>query len=276
VVAIALAASACSSGDRYLPKFGAAETLTRTDGPVVFAVAPTGGDVYFVELRTNTLWSVGRGEERREVQNLGRKPDSLAIDQRGTIYVAARTKAHRLFITRYERTNSEVIWNGPVSRFAAHIAITPENLLIVGLNDKLFSLNPLRPPTQKPVVISGGWTDPVFTLGRGHRIWVADNAVPGQKERVARGREQSLAKRNRFASVLPAYTNPSGVALLKDELLLCSRTHKRVYRLHIGLDDVARRRDWLPGLVCDRDIALAPDGSLVTATSGAIYRYPPR
>ncbi|MEY2426427.1 MAG: hypothetical protein QOI61_1999, partial [Actinomycetota bacterium] len=48
------------------------------------------------------------------------------------------------------------------------------------------------------------------------------------------------------------------------------------YRLHIGLDEVARRRDWLPGLVCDRDIAVAKDGSVITATNGAIYRYRPR
>lgn len=279
IVLAATSLAGCGGGgDRYLPNFGPAETVVTPTGPVVFTLAPTGGGVFYAELRTNDLFAAARGETPRLIARLAAKPDSLSVDERGQIFVATRTKKHRLAITRFaaDQRDSRVIWNGPTSRFAAHIAVTGEGELLVGLAGHLLSLDPRNGPDQKPTVVSSGWTDPVLTLGRGNRIWVADNGLPGLQEHVARGRERDVAKRNRFASALPPYTNPAGVALLDDELLLCSRTHRKVYRLHIGIDDIARRRGWMPGLVCDRDIAAAADRSVVTATTGAIYRYPPR
>src|SRR5205085_163046 len=147
---------------------------------------------------------------------------------------------------------------GPTSRFAAHIAFAKDDQLIVGITHNLTKIDPFHGAGVKPTIISSGWTDPSFVLGRGNRIWVADNALPGTKELVARGRERDAAKRRRFATALPAYTNPSGVAIRNDELLVCSRTHRKVFRLHIGLDDVARRRSPIVGMVCDRDIVTAP------------------
>jgi sugar lactone lactonase YvrE len=258
VLALALVVSACGSGgDRYLPKFAQPTTVTTTNGPVTFAVSP-GGRVYYAELRTNEVFAA---PSHRLVATLPHRPDSLAVDSHNRVYAATRTQSHRVRVFR----GDELLWEGPTSRFPVHIALYGATV-VIGVGDELLQLEPRR-------VISRGWTDPVPTRGRGGRVWVADNGLPGSKERVARGREQSVAKRNRFASVLPAYTNPSGMALVDDELLLCSKTHKRVYRLHIGLDEVARRRGWLSGLVCDRDIAVDARGRLYTATNGVIYRY---
>lgn len=276
--AVALAAFAlagCSlSRDRYEPKFAKAEQLATTNGPVTFTVAPN-GRIYFAELRTNAISYLDRNNAAHSVVTPADKPDSLAVDRDGVLFVAARNQAHRLAITRYDGDAARVIWRGDTSRFAAHITLSPRGELVVGWRTQLFSLDPDGAETQAPRVISDGYTDPVFAFGRGTRIWLADNGLPGSKERVVRGRERNDAKRNRFAAVLPAYTNPSGVVVYDDQVLLCSRTHRKVYRLHIGIDDVARKRDYLPGLQCERDIGQLADGSLITTRLGVVYRYPP-
>jgi hypothetical protein len=271
VALLALVAGACGDigKDRYQLRFARAETLATTNGPVTFTVAPN-GRIYYAELRTNAFHYLDRDNAVRDLFTTRDKPDSLVVDARGVVYVAARTRVHKLTVTAYRNGDPEVVWHGPTTRSAAHLVITTKGELVVGVGDDVLELR----PTHK--VVSQHWTDPVVIAGRDNRIWVADNEPPGGKERVARGREKSHAKRNRFASVLPAYMNPSGGTLIKDEILLCSRTHKKVYRLHIGLDDVARRRDFVGRLVCDRDIGSLPDGSVITAQTNALYKYPPR
>lgn len=269
---LVFASAACNVGrDPYEPKFAAAQRIATTNGPIVFTVAPN-GDVYYAELRANAFHLVDHDNVVHDLFTTTDNPDALVVDAAGTIDVAARTPSHQLTVTAY-RSGAEpaVVYRGPVTRNPAHLALTSDSgQLILGVDHTVEELQ----PTHR--VISGGWLDPLVGGGRGDRIWVADNAPPGGRERLARGRESDVAKRNRFASVLPPDTNPSGIAILVNEVLLCSKTHKKVYRLHIGLDDVARRRGWLSGLRCDRDIGVRSDGSLITAADGAIYKYPPR
>ncbi len=273
-VAAVVFAACGAGGDRYEPTFAGAQKIATTNGPVTFTVAPN-GRIYFAELRTNAIHYLDRNGKTHAVVTTRDKPDSLAVDSDGALFVAARTQTHRLSVTRYDDGVARVIWRGGASRFAAHIAMAADGDLVVGWHTRLFSLDPRGSEQQRPQRISDGYTDPVFTMGRGNRIWVADNRLPGAKERVVRGREESRSKRNRFGSVLPGSTNPSSAVVSDDEVLLCSRTHRSVYRLHIGLDDVARRRGTLPGLVCERDLGLMADGSLITTQPGVIYRYPP-
>ncbi|HVV35434.1 MAG TPA: hypothetical protein VHC63_02440 [Acidimicrobiales bacterium] len=277
VAAVALAASACNAGvDRYRPKFAAAEKIAAPNGPVVFTVG-SHDEIVYGELRTFDLYSLRIGGAPTLLRHLPTKPDSLTVDQHGVVYVAARDNRHHLAITRYANGGEPTdVWRSGASRFAAHVAIAPHGPLIVGWHDRLLSLNPRGSATQVGARVSDGWTDPVFSFGRGNRIWVTDNALPLGKERAARGRDKSIKHRNRFAAVMPPYTNPSGVVLVKDELLLCSRTHHKVYRLHIGIDDAPHWRGLMAGLYCDRDIGLLSDGSLITAQTNALYRYPAR
>jgi hypothetical protein len=255
--------------DRYRLRFQAAQRIATPDGPVTFTVGPD-DRIYYAELRTNQLHYLDSQHAVHDLFATRDKPDSLAVDANGVVYVAARTRKHRLTVEAYRDGNPEVVWRGPTTHSAAHLVITTKGELVVGVGSQILELRPMHK------VISTGWTDPVLAPGRGDRIWVADNEPPGGKERVARGRERDHAKRNRFASVLPPYTNPTGATLIGDEILLCSRTHNKVYRLHIGLDDVARRRSFVGRLVCDRNIGSLSDGSVVTAQTGVIYRYPPR
>ncbi len=268
LLALAVLATSCSNKDRYAVEFGAAETLTITNGPVVFALGPE-GDIYFAELRTNDVFKLS-GQEKRPVGRLLYQPDSLAVDSGGQLYAAGRDENQQTWVTSLSGRKT-VSASGPPSEFPLHIVFTSKNEMVIGHGDTV-----VRRVNNAETVISKGWTDPVVTAGRGNKIWVADNAASGTKERVARGREKSVAKRNRFATALPASSDPSGMALVNDELLVCSRTRQQIYRLHIGLDEVARRRGWLKGLVCDRDIAIDRTGALITAANGAIYKYPPR
>jgi hypothetical protein len=268
-VFVVVLTSCGAGGDRYKPKFGARRTIATPTGPVTFTLGPF-GRIYYAELRTNALHYLDHTNAVHDLLTTRDKPDSLAVDAHGVVYVAARTRTHHLTVNAYRDGNPQVVWHGPTTRSRAHLLLTSKGDLVVGVGDEILELQ----PTHK--VISRGWTDPVLGAGRGNRIWVADNEPPGGKERVARGREKDHAKRNRFASVLPPYTNPTGAALDDDEVLLCSHTHNKVYRLHIGIDDVARRRGWLYGLLCDRDIAVLPDGSLITSQTSLIYKYPPR
>jgi hypothetical protein len=275
LVALAVLAAACASKDRFRPDFDARETIGRPAGPVVFAVAPN-DDIVYVELRTLDMFRLRSGEEAQLLGRLTTKPDSLAVNRAGVIFAAGRDRQRRLTIWRPQVAGKvDPATRGPASRFPVHIKSAGGDTLIVGHSRNVYSLRVGQPFADR-TPISSGWTDPVIALGRGTRIWVADNGLPGSKERAARGRERDVAKRNRFASDLPPDTNPTDAVVYDDELLLCSRTHKKVYRLHIGIDDVARRRDWLAPLVCDRNIGVTRDGALITAQTDAIYRYPPR
>jgi hypothetical protein len=271
VALLALFTTACGpSYDRYRLRFEAAQQIATPTGPVTFTVAPS-GRIYYAELRTNAFHYLDHNNAVHDLFTTRDKPDSLVVDAAGRVIVAARTRQHRLTVTAYNKdSNPEIVWHGPTTHSAAHLVITTKQELVIGVGDEVLELA----PTHR--VISRHWTDPVVVAGRGDRIWVADNEPPGGKERLARGRETDHAKRNRFASVLPPYTNPSGGTMINDEILLCSRTHKKVYRLHVGLDDVARRRNFVGRLMCDRDIASLPDGSVITAQTSVIYRYPPR
>ncbi|HVT75978.1 MAG TPA: hypothetical protein VHD87_03030 [Acidimicrobiales bacterium] len=286
VAAVAFVAGACSTGvDRYRPKFAAAEKIGAPNGPVVFTVGPR-DEIVYAELRTLDLYRLRVGAQPVKLTHLTTKPDSLAVAG-SNVYAAGRDSNRRMHIWYAADLDQPALdakrviepyhpgVNGPASRFPVHLAIATPGIFTVGWSHNLFTIKPGQPYAEK-VTISNGWTDPVLTFGRGKRIWVTDNALPGGKERAARGRDKSIKHRNRFAAVMPPYTNPSGVVLVKDELLLCSRTHHKVYRLHIGIDDAPHWRGLMAGLYCDRDIGLLSDGSLITAQTNALYRYPAR
>jgi hypothetical protein len=221
--------------------------------------------VYYAELRTFDVYAVTRGDLPRLLFHAHFKPDSLAVDQQGTVFVAARSQKHKLVISRYVRLDDQyvesLVWAGPQDHFPAHIALKRDGELVVGWHTQMFRLNGIANSSATPM--SSGYTDPVFTFGKGDRIWVADNALPGHTEHVG-------------TTPLPAYTNPTGMTLINDELLVCSGTHKKVYRLHVDKRDVPHWRNQVGQLVCDRDIGSMSDGSIITAQTSVIYRYPPR
>ena len=267
IVAVLAIVAACSSGpDPNRLRFEQPKIFAAPVGPVTFTVGPD-DTVYYAELRTFDVYSVRRGELPNLLFHSHFKPDSLAVSATGIVFVAARSQSHRLFISRYIQHGDEyvesLVWAGPTDRFAAHLAIARNGAFVFGWHTRLFRLNANAQPPQSAHVLSGGYTDPVVTFGRGEHFWVADNALPGKTERVA-------------GTKLPPYTNPSGLTVLNTEILLCSRTHQKVFRLHIDDKNVPHWRKNVGELKCDRDIGVLSDGSVITAQTSVIYRYPPR
>lgn len=262
IVALAVLAAGCSvGGDRYLPKFGAAQRLVKAPKVTALAVGPSGA-VYFALGAAVSVINPGSRPRAVAYFQAAGAVTGLATEADGSLLVASRGA----MVQRVRGTESSIVWSADRAG-APHVAVS-RNEVVIGLGKTIRSAD--------DAVISDGWTDPVVLSGRGRAIWVADNVPGGKKELVARGREKDRPKRRRFATALPANTNPVGMALLDPALLVCSRAQRNVFRLHIGLDDVARRREPLKGVACSHGIAAAPDGSLITATHEAIYRYPPR
>jgi hypothetical protein len=257
----AIVMTGCAGRDRYAPTLSAAEVIGRVQGVVSLAIGPD-KTVYYA-LASGEVYALGDDRPALIATFPTAALDSIAISSDGILHGAYRDAGRLTVATWVDRAARGFLHlraNGP-----AQIAYNKNGDLLVAVGDRLAD--------AQGHVISNGWHSPRIAAGRDNRIWVADDAPGTEKELVARGREKDGAKRRRFASALPPHTDPSGIALRKDELLVCGRRLGRVYRLHIGLDDVARRRGTLAGLKCTNAIVVAPDGAVITATDNAILRY---
>jgi hypothetical protein len=253
--------SACSVPDRYLPKLLPGETIARVRGVVALAVGPKHATYY--ALANGEVYSLAIRPTKLIAHFTTTRLDSIAFSPNGLLY-AAFLSAQGVSVAAWKDGASDTVIETTVEA-KGEIAFDTDGRLLLGIGDRIID-------TQGQV-ISDGWRAPQVVPGRGHRLWVADNAPGDDKELVARGREKSVVKRRRFASALPLRTDPSDLALLKDELLVCSEHYGTVYRLHIGLDDVARRRSALKNVKCRNAIVISPDNSVITATEDAILRY---
>lgn len=261
LIVLAAVVTGCAGRDRYAPELSAGDVMDRVSGVVSLAIGPD-KTVYYA-LASGKVYALAGGRSALVATFPTTALDSIAISDDGVLHGAYRD-AGRLTVATWvdeaARGFLHMRANGP-----AQIAYSENGDLLVAVDDRIVD--------GEGHVISNGWHAPKIVAGRGNRIWVADDAPRAEKELVARGREKNGAKRRRFASPLPQRTDPSAVALRKDELLVCSRRAGTVYRLHIGLDDVARRRGTVDGLSCTNAIVVSSDGAVITATDNAILRY---
>lgn len=295
LVATTLAAGACSVADRYAPKFAAQTLIARGKEVDAFALGER-NTLYYGERATGDVYRVNIAKPSTPVRVT--HVDVKTDGQRGLLGLAYRDKAlfiastrasdGKLEVRRWASDDaSQVVWVGPESKDLANggsLRFDNKGGLIISVGElagggsgKLLRLHAGGPETQTPTEITRGWHNPFgFTVDFRNNLWVADNAPGREKELVSRGNERDRANRRRHATALPSHFAPSGLAIDEYELYACSYTTKAVFRLHIGLDNVARRRGEVKGLTCQSAIVAQPDGSLITATSTAIYRYPAR
>ena len=259
--ALAIALSGCSVTDRYLPKLLPGETIARVRGVTALAIGPDNATYY--ALANGEVYSLVTRPARLVAQFPTARLDSIAFSPNGVLY-GAYLDSRGVSVAAWKNgAANSLIQTGAAGR--GDIVFDSTGRLLLGVGNRIVD--------TQGATVSASWHSPELVPGRGNRLWVVDDAPGNAKDFVARGRETNATKRRRFASALPEGTRPADVTIRNDELLVCDRRAGTVYRLHIGLDDVARRRSALKNVKCQTAIVVSPDNSVITATDNAILRY---
>jgi hypothetical protein len=174
-----------------------------------------------------------------------------------------------------------VVWNAGGTAGGAvggHLEADADGNLILGIGQltdwakahgsgAMVQLDPDGPSDQDPIVLSDGYINPFAFTTTDTQLWVADNAVGNDVERIGRG---DLGGRDTFAPTGVAPRAPSAMIALGDgRLAVC------------GFLD-AQLRPWSPGTgtygdtlgPCLTGAVVLPDGSIVTATTDALVVLP--
>ena len=175
------------------------------------------------------------------------------------------------------RRASRIVWDGGGTAGGAvggHLEASADGLLILGIGQltdwakahgsgAMVQLDPVGPADQVPVVLSDGYTNPfAFTVVDG-RLWVADNAVGDDVERIGRG---DLEARGLHAATGQSPRAPSAVIALADgTLAVCGFLDGQL--LAWGAGDVPGYSRTL-GPCLTGAVSLA-DGTVVTASTSA-------
>ncbi len=246
--------------------------LLRADFPAAMAPLRDGGLVYG-ELRDGRIWRVdARGRRpRRPLATVAVSTDGykgllgLAVDRRGSVFAAFTTPApsEQLGVARVWPRPARLLWRGPPAAAETNggrIAFAPNGRLLVTIGDRLtslkvtpsgivwpawpgfqgavLSLDPSGPADQHARLLSRGWFNPFgLAIAPSGAIWVADNAVPGAVEHLARA---DLGPRPELATALPPEA-PAGLAASGRDLFVCGYVSHRLERYRIGASGRARR-----------------------------------
>jgi len=95
-------------------------------------------------------------------------------------------------------TVDRIVWDGGGTAGGAvggHLDVTPDGRLVLGIGQltdwskrhgsgAMLVLDPAGPPDQEPVVLSDGYINPFAFVVIDDQLWVADNAVGGDAERI--------------------------------------------------------------------------------------------
>lgn len=283
---VAVAAAGCGGQDDSPTPAPDADGRLGTQRDVVSALLalPDGG-LMFAERTTGRIQRLdAEGAPQETVATVAVSSEGqrgllgLARDDRGRLYAAWTDPDARLVVGRV-LPDRRLVWRGPAASelgVGGRLVFAPDGRLVIGVGDleqrdrvddprapngKLLALDVDAPPDQRPRVLSGGWTNPfAFAFTPSGDLWVADNAIGRDKERLARGDMGTAAN----VTDLPSVTAPSGLAALSDrELLLCGYVSRELTVYEIGADGTARRtgppvaRDCALGVIRLRDGRLA-------------------
>ncbi len=255
--------------------------------PSARAVGPD-GTLYVAERVTGRMLALAPGARTPRV--LARFDVGAARGQRGLLGVAVSRDGRQLYADSTDARDGRIvvwslpagggaataIWRGPVSADkgnGGHLVVLPNGDVVVGVggldaslasladprlpNGKLLALSPAGPETQRPRLISGGWTNPfAIAVDADGILYVADNGVGGAKERVGRAATGSTAYR------WPGTVVPAGLAVLPDgRLAVCEYARDLVETFSASSSSSSPPEpSGVLALGCRTALALAPDG----------------
>lgn len=192
----------------------------------------------------------------------------LGIVARGDDVFAASTRAGdgRLVVTDVTDTPPLVVWEGPPSADLANggrLALREDDLVLAPAapSGKLLLLDPDGAPTQRPRLLSAGWSNPFAFTVAGDAVWVADNAPGRRPERWARGETPAPTQ----VVELSGTSAPTGILAEDGALLVCGYVSEEVRRYELGHDDFQ-----VVAGGCRYDLARLADGRLVLADDAGV------
>ncbi len=237
---------------------GIVSYASRTSGYIASVKPATGGDTPAAD-RVDMSATV-----REQAGLLG------VAELNGDVFVSYTRADGQLVVSTL---NGRTIWNGTTTQNKAiggHLEVF-EGKLVIGLGEltgwaqqhgsgALVALDPAGPPDQQPVVLTDGWHNPfAFTVvsdETGSRIWVADNAPDGGKERIGRGDKQIPGDTETFVTELPGPQRaPSAIVSLPyGRLAVCGWLDKEIRAYEITNQSIERAGTI--GTGCDSALAL--------------------
>ena len=185
-------------------------------------------------------------------------------------------------------TVDRIVWDAGGTAGGAvggHLEATPDGALILGIGQltdwakahgggAMLQLDPLGPADQEPVVLSDGYINPFAFAVVDNRLWVADNAVGDDTERIGVVDLSPGSERTDRATLDATGSAPRApsaiVALPDDDMAVC------------GFLDAQLRR-WTPDPPgygddlgpCLTGAIVLSDGTIVTATADGLVAISP-
>jgi hypothetical protein len=175
------------------------EWIDRLEGTIRSVSVPDEGTATVEDVATLARVEVGTDGEQRGL--LGH----AVID--GVRYAAWTDRAtDHLLVGEVQRLDDDagfsgrIVWDAGGTAGGAvggHLAATVDGLLVLGIGQltdwaqdhgsgALLLLDPAGPPDQEPSVLSEGYINPFAFVVVGDEVWVADNAVGEDTERIGR------------------------------------------------------------------------------------------
>jgi hypothetical protein len=261
------------------------EWIDRREGTIRSVAVPSEGEATIDDVVTLARVAVGTDGEQRGL--LGH----AVID--GVRYAAwTDPDTDDLYVGEVQRPDApdgffgRIVWNAGGTAGGAvggHLEATADGALILGIGQltdwakdhgsgALLRLDPTGPPDQEPEVLSDGYVNPFAFVVDGERLWVADNAVGDDAERIGSIDLAPGSDRTDRSDLDETGTDPrapSAIVTLADgDVAVC------------GFLDTRLRR-WSPAAFgddlgpCLTGAVVLADGTIVTATADGLVSVDP-
>ncbi|MCX7620345.1 MAG: PQQ-dependent sugar dehydrogenase [Acidimicrobiales bacterium] len=293
--AVLAALSGCSRSQPPKPT-----TVVVSDAALPAALAPAEeGRFVFGERLTGSIKRVmlddpGQSSLVATVDTDGQQTDDrgllgLAVDESGRVFASYTRRAdHRLVVAQVGPEGTRIVWQGPETperELGGHLIYLDGRLYVAvggfgdpdriadpdAPNGKVLQLVPDGPATQRPQVVSSGWSDPTFTLGPDRRFWIADRVANSDRgDRLALvvpGGEPIVTELGPIrASAL--------VTLGSDRLGVCSSSRAKLVSVELRAGRAVRLG---PPVAegCSLGAARLPDGRVLISTDQEIQVFTP-